>query len=128
MSKTKEQLINETVTFDGQPKLSGEDGNYYYMRLLDGVEIKCLAFNGDGHLVGGGTTLKDKDATLDCFIGEGHWFLHSIYNDGDVFGVKLFNFKQASIVIDHTNPNAIDVLQQLLAARWRPNPLKEDEA
>ncbi len=127
MAKTKEQLINETAVFDGQPKLSGEDGNYYYMRLLDAVETKCLAFNGDGILVGGGTTLKEKNATLDCFIGEGHWFLHSMYNDGEIFGVKLFNRKREEIVVDHTSSNAIDVLQQLLAARWRPNPLKEDE-
>lgn len=121
MSKEK------TATFIGQEHLNQEDGHYYYMRLLDAVETKCLAFNGDGILVGGGTTIKDKDATLDCFIGEEHWFLHSIYNDGDVFGVKLFNRKQVHTVIDHTNPKAIDVLQQLLAARWRPNPLKEDE-
>lgn len=127
MTAEQEKIYSETAIFEGQPELDGEQRNYYYMRLLDGVETKCLAFNGDGILVGGGTTLKDKDATLDCFIGEGHWFLHSIYNDGDVFGVKLFNRKKEYLIIDHTHPQAIDILQQLLATRWRPNPLKEDE-
>lgn len=120
------KTLIDIANFVGQ-ELDKDDGYYYYRQFLDAVEVKCLAYNGDGVVKGGGTLHHEERATLDCFIGEQHWFLHSIFNDGTTLGVKLFDLKGKEFVIDHTNPNAIDVLQQLLAARWRPNPLKEDE-
>jgi transcriptional regulator with XRE-family HTH domain len=126
----EEKLSKEpdTAIFIGQEQLSSDDRKWYYRQLLSAIEVKCLAFHGDGLLKGGGTILKDKkNATLDCFIEDQQWFLHSTYNNGDTVCLKLYNRRREAILVHHLHPLAIDVMQQLLAARWRPDPLAEDE-
>lgn len=120
-----EKQAPQTATFIGQEHLDEDDKYYYYTQLLTGLEIKCLAYDGDGIL--NPTPRAIKNATLDVYIGEEHWFLDSICNAEDSIGVVLFNRKKEFIVLTHTDPRALTVLQELLAARWRPNPLNEDE-
>jgi len=118
----------ETAVFVGQENLDSDDRKWYYNQLLTAIEIRCLAFQGDGILNGGGGIIKNREtATLDCYIEDQHWFLHSIFNGGDILGLKLYNRRREEIVVHHLHPLAIDVMQQLLAARWRPDPLEEDE-
>lgn len=130
MFKTHQATENEkyadTAEFDNQPQLKGAEERYdYYITLLNALAGKCLAYNGDGVLQP--MERKVAHATLDIYIGEEHWFLYCMYNDGDVFGVQLYNRKRDDLIITHRNPNAIIVLQELLAARWRTAPEFEDE-
>lgn len=130
MFKTPQEIENEkyadTAEFNNQPQLKDAGERYdYYITLLDALAGKCLAYNGDGVLQP--MERKIAHATLDIYIGEEHWFLYCMYNDGDVFGVQLYNRKRDDLIITHRNPNAITVLQELLAARWRTAPEFEDE-
>lgn len=130
MFKTSQEIENgkyiDTAEFDNQSRMGDAGERYdYYIALLNALEGKCLAYNGDGILQPMERAIPH--ATLDVYIGEHHWFLYGIYNDGEILGIQLYNRKRDDYIITHRSPNAITVLQELLAARWRPAPEFEDE-